>query len=135
MNKQGWGYKDTAIQLDYDAKICSVSGISFTINMSIGNKYELCGKKLPLLHKWGSENAGIDFNYRAPKQNDMNIHAPIINHQFLEEVGESGFDRRSFLKWERINHSHGCTLEEVFILRHGTFKRCVDVIIYPESNE
>ena len=65
----------------------------------------------------------------------MTIHPSTINHQFLEDLGQDAFDRRSFSKWERIHHSHGCTLEEVFILRHGTFKRCVDVIIYPESNE
>lgn len=65
----------------------------------------------------------------------MNIHAPFINHQFMDEIGESNFDRRSFEKWERINHSHGCTLEEVFTLRHGAFKRCADVVIYPESTE
>lgn len=32
-------------------------------------------------------------------------------------------------------HSHGATLQEVFILRHGSFKRCVDVVIYPDSHE
>ena len=65
----------------------------------------------------------------------MEIHPPNFNHPFLAEVGDSGFDRRSFMKWERINHSHGCTLEEVFILRNGTFKRCADVVIYPESHD
>lgn len=64
----------------------------------------------------------------------MNIHAPNINHAFLEELGDQAFDRRSFLKWERIMHSHGATLAEVFTLRHGTFKRCVDVVIYPDNH-
>lgn len=39
------------------------------------------------------------------------------------------------MKWERIMHSHGATLQEVFILRHGKFKRCVDCVIYPTSHE
>jgi alkyldihydroxyacetonephosphate synthase len=65
----------------------------------------------------------------------MEIHAPHINHAFLEELGENGFERRSFMKWERIMHSHGASLEEIHLLRHGTFRRCVDVVIYPGSHE
>ena len=67
----------------------------------------------------------------------MQIHAPTFNHEFLAELGEddAAFSRRSFMKWERIMHSHGATLQEVFILRHGAFKRCVDVVIYPGSHE
>ncbi len=87
------------------------------------------------MKKWAEENAGIDFNKTAPKQSDMNIHAPNFNHAFLEELGEKDFDRRSFFKWERIMHSHGATLAEVFTLRHGVFHRCVDVIIYPDNHQ
>jgi alkyldihydroxyacetonephosphate synthase len=65
----------------------------------------------------------------------MEIHPSSFNHAFLEELGESGFDRRSFSKWERIMHSHGATLQEVYLLRYGAFKKCVDVVIYPESHE
>ena len=101
----------------------------------IGNRYELCGKELPFLVKWAAENAGFNFSQEAPKQDDMEIHAPHFNHAFLEELGENGFERRSFMKWERIMHSHGASLEEIHLLRHGTFKRCVDVVIYPGSHE
>lgn len=77
----------------------------------------------------------MDFTKTAPKQDDMQIHAPNVNHQFLEELGDKAFDRRSFLKWERIMHSHGATLAEVFTLRHGVFPRCADVVIYPLNHE
>lgn len=49
----------------------------------------------------------------------MDCHAPTINHEFLAELGEKGFSRRSFRKWERINNSHGATLQEIFTLRNG----------------
>jgi len=65
----------------------------------------------------------------------MEIHAPHFNHGFLEELKETDFERRSFMKWERIMHSHGASLEEIHLLRHGTFPRCVDVVIYPGSHE
>jgi alkyldihydroxyacetonephosphate synthase len=90
---------------------------------------------MPNFAKWAEEFAHIDFSKKTEKQTDMTIHAPHFNHAFLEELGEKGFSRRSFFKWERIMHSHGATLQEVFILRHGNFKRVADVVIYPESNE
>jgi alkyldihydroxyacetonephosphate synthase len=66
----------------------------------------------------------------------MEIAPPIFNHAFLEELGNvNAFDRRSFLKWERIIHSHGASLLEVFTLRHGKFEKCVDVIIYPDNQQ
>jgi len=85
--------------------------------------------------EWAEKNAGFDFTKLSPKQDDMEIHASNFNHAFLEELGENAFERRSFLKWERIMHSHGATQEEIYILRHGAFKRCADVIIYPANHE
>mmetsp|Transcript_45797 Transcript_45797/g.33523 ORF Transcript_45797/g.33523 Transcript_45797/m.33523 type:complete len:324 (+) Transcript_45797:331-1302(+) len=64
----------------------------------------------------------------------MEVNPPIFNHDFLKELGES-FSRRSFLKWERIMHSHGATLLDVFVLRYGKFERFADVVIYPENDE
>ena len=90
---------------------------------------------MPDLKAWAENTAGIDLLKTAPKQRDMEIHPPNINHAFLEELGDKAFDRRSFLKWERIMHSHGATLQEVFTLRHGVFVRCADVVLYPESHE
>lgn len=65
----------------------------------------------------------------------MNIKPPVLNHEFLAELSPKDFSRRSFMKWERINHSHGATLQEVYIIRHGEFKRTVDVVVYPISHE
>ncbi len=104
-------------------------------NEVVGNRYIFSQQYFPSFKKFVEEYADIDFSKTAPKQNDMDIHAPNFNHSFLEELGENGFSRRSFMKWERIMHSHGATLQEVFILRQGSFKRCVDVVIYPNSTE
>lgn len=90
---------------------------------------------MPHFKKFGEEFAGIDWSTRIHIQQDMAILPPIFNHAFLEELGEDGFSRRSFLKWERIMHSHGSTLMEVFTLRYGKFDRFADVVIYPESHD
>lgn len=67
----------------------------------------------------------------------MEIDAPMnVNHPFLEAVEkEKLFSRRSYEKWERIMHSHGASLREVFALRYGRFEKYVDVVIYPGSHD
>ena len=39
------------------------------------------------------------------------------------------------MKWERIMHSHGACLQEVYQLRYDTIPRVADCIVYPNSNE
>lgn len=65
----------------------------------------------------------------------MEVDPPVFNHEFLAELGDKAFSRRSFKKWERITCSHGATLQEVFILRHGKFPRTVDVVVYPDTHD
>ena len=67
------------------------------------------GEILPNFAPWIAENVGADMQYEDPPQADMEINAPIINADFIEELGDKELSRRSFLKWERIMHSHGAT--------------------------
>lgn len=85
---------------------------------------------------WAEKHAGVDFNVKAEKQFDMDILPPNFNHQFMQEVEkEKFFSRRSFDKYERMMHSHGEALNETFSLRHGTFERFADIVLYPGSHE
>ena len=69
---------------------------------------------MPEFYKWIIENVGINFDEPKPKQDDMQIDAPKnINHEFFKAI-EGSYSRRSFEKWERIMHSHGASLREVF---------------------
>jgi alkyldihydroxyacetonephosphate synthase len=90
---------------------------------------------MPHFKNWAIEKVGIDLNRKTEIQKDMEVHAPTFNHEFLAELGDNGVSRRSFMKWERIQHSHGETLKEVYALRHGSFKRVVDVVVYPDTHE
>lgn len=66
----------------------------------------------------------------------MEVTPPKINHDFMNAIEkEKCYSRRSFEKWERIVHSHGDTLLEIFTVRHGTFKRFADLVLYPGSHE
>jgi alkyldihydroxyacetonephosphate synthase len=73
--------------------------------------------------------------YEEDAQADMEIAAPVINYDFIEELGDAHLSRRSFLKWERIMHSHGATFQEIDTLRNGTIERPVDMVVYPNSTE
>ena len=57
---------------------------------------------------------GMDLNKEDPPQDDMEVAPPNLNHDFLAELGTENLSRRSFLKWERIMHSHGSCLQEVW---------------------
>jgi len=69
------------------------------------------GQILPKFSDYITEHLNLDLNEEDPAQEDMNgIAPPIINHAFMAELGTQKFSRRSFMKWERIMHSHGACL-------------------------
>ena len=96
------------------------------------------GQVMPNFAPWILENVkGVDFNSPRPRQDDMEIDPPKnVNHDFLRALESTKcFSRRSFEKWERIMHSHGASLREVYALRYGRFERYVDVVVYPDTTE
>ena len=81
----------------------------------------------------------INVNYDNPilTQEDMEADPPMnTSHEFLKEIETlKCFSRRSFDKWERIMHSHGASVREVFNLKYGRFEKYVDVVVYPGQTE
>jgi len=77
----------------------------------------------------------IDLNKESTYQENMECDPPIVNHDFIEELGTKESSRRSFMTWERVAHSHGATYQEVYALANGKFEKCVDMIVYPGSSE
>jgi alkyldihydroxyacetonephosphate synthase len=79
-------------------------------------------------------NTNLDEDDNA--QEDMqDVTPPVLNHEFIAEFGTEIFSRRSFMKWERIMHSHGACLQEVWQLRYTRFDRFADMILYPKNTE
>jgi len=60
------------------------------------------GETLPAFAPWIAQHAGAELGKEdlAQKEEDMTITKPIINAEFMAEVG--GFSRLSFEMWERI---------------------------------
>ena len=97
----------------------------------------MCNKYMPHFKKWVEEFIHLDFGKENPPQKDMEVDPPIINEKFVEELGSSkhAFSRRSFGKWERAMNSHGQTLHEIWECRYGKIPKCVDMVVYPTSND
>ena len=91
------------------------------------------GQFFPKFGEYVQEHLHIDLYKQDPGQEDMEVAPPIINHAFLEELGTEQLSRRSFMKWERIMHSHGACLQEVWQLRYTKVPKVCDVVIYPNS--
>ncbi|KAL4465819.1 hypothetical protein ABPG74_004056 [Tetrahymena malaccensis] len=120
---QGWGYKDTDFVLGADG----------VVYLS-GSRYQFSGEKMPKFKEWAENIIGIDLNKQTPAQNEVPIDPAIINEAFIEairgKVNEATND-----KTQRIHHSHGHTLQEIFALRHGKLDRYIDLVVYISSHE
>ena len=93
------------------------------------------GQTLPKFATYIRENLFTDLNADDPAQKDMVVATPNLNHEFLAELGEQNLSRRSFMKWERIMHSHGACLQEVWELRYDKIQKVADCVVYPNSTE
>lgn len=124
-HRQGWGYTDSGFV--YDAKRDAV--------LVKGNRYMHGGESLPTLKTWVEENMGVDWKKEDVPQQMPPVNPPIINQTFVEGLPQERYSRRSFQPWERITHSHGACLQEIFALRHGRQERSVDMVVYPDCTE
>lgn len=122
----GWGYKDTEFVLDQDG-----------IVRFSGNRYTICGKKLSAFRKWAEDFIGLDVTNVTPAQVKIEANPPIINEDFVNELrsNKTAYDEFTFEDGQRIHHSHGHTLQEIYVLRNGKFPRIVDTVIYVSSHE
>jgi len=120
--KQGWGYVDTEFKYDE---------ISNQI-MVTGNRYVYSGKILPNFKEWADAVLGMEIgpNVPHPKQDDMEVNPPMVNEGFMSAIeGQVGLVTQD--KWLRIHHSHGHTMQELWVLRYGKFDRVVDLVVFP----
>ena len=121
----GWGFKDTSIVYNKKNKEGIITG----------THYSFAGIPIKDLYKFAKEDILLDLDAPIiPSQISMEVDPPYINEEFLSSI--NGFySRLSFDNRERIMHSHGHTLREVFILKHGKFERFADCVVYPTSHE
>ncbi len=123
-----WGYSDTELVVHADQ----------SVEMT-GNRYNLCGYRMPYLVPFISSELGVTFDFAAPRplttqprvtpatRNDgflSGLAAAVRPEQFTDDDAE------------RLLHSHGqTTTEEVSRVLYADLDRTVDLVVWPESDE
>ena len=89
---------------------------------------------MPGFLAWAKDSTQLNVNLASKKTKLMEADPSIINDEYLEALGQN-YSRISFEGKERMMHSHGHSMQEVWALRSGKFERFADVVIYPETQE
>lgn len=114
----GWGYKDTEFVVNEDG----------TVHIS-GNRYAFSGQKMPKFKEWAETVIGIDVSNPIDPQKDIPIDPQVENLPFIESI-KGKVDEINSSKLARINHSHGHSLQELFMLRNSKLPRTADYVVY-----
>jgi alkyldihydroxyacetonephosphate synthase len=120
-----WGFRDTRFKLDPDG----------TVELT-GNRYALCGHKLPALLPWVQQAMQIEIppdEINKPAY-PPKIPKPIDNAAFAQALG-------AFLKSDqitqdaelRLRHGHGHTQEEMYAIKYGSVPRVPDMVVFPRE--
>ncbi len=124
-----WGYADTKMFVHPE---------DMTIEMT-GNRYNLCGYRMPYLIPFALEAFGcdIDFTHERPELAAAAVTPANTNEPFLNAIKESlKADQVSQDDKVRVLHSHGqTTVDEVSKVLYDKLDRCVDLVVYPETQE
>ena len=91
------------------------------------------GQKLPKFRIWAEQVLGLDVNVQTPAQKEMEVDPPNLNQGFLDEI-DGKVAEVTMEKKQRILHSHGHTLQELFALRHGKLEKVIDAVIFINSH-
>ena len=123
-----WGYKDSGFIINEDMSV------TFT-----GNRYPICGKRLPNFIPFVEEILGVRFDARPKIQEVEKTHVTEsrVNKPFLEELRKSFEENRFTLEHnERVLHSHGQhSTDEVYKVLYNKLEKFTDLVFYIESEE
>lgn len=76
---------------------------------------------------------GLDLNKKQPSQPmPTNLPEPIISLELLEAIQELKIEY-STKGIDRLVRAHGHTLRDIYLLRHGSFKRVPDIVVWPSE--
>ena len=123
-----WGYKDSGFIINEDMSV------TFT-----GNRYPICGKRLPNFIPFVEEILGVRFDTKPKIQEVEKTHVTesCVNKPFLEELRKSFEENRFTLEHnERVLHSHGQhSTDEVYKVLYNKLEKFTDLVFYIESEE
>ncbi|CAG9326076.1 AGPS_1 [Blepharisma stoltei] len=118
----GWGFTDTKFRLN------SKNQVELQ-----GNRYIYSGKVLPSFVQFMCD-MGLDLANKSTLQNSIPVDPPVRNQAFFDRVKPFSLHVTEDDQ-DRAFHSHGHTLQEMFIVKFGKFERTVDIVVYPGTEE
>ncbi|MCB0912270.1 MAG: FAD-binding oxidoreductase [Propionibacteriaceae bacterium] len=121
-----WGFEDTRLFLHPDG----------SVEMT-GSRYNLCGYRMPYLVPFINRELGveIDFTSARPLTAAPRVTPAARNEGFLVALDEAlRAGQYTADDADRLLHSHGqTTTEEVSRVLYDDLERCVDLVVWPES--
>ncbi len=124
-----WGYADTKMFVHTE---------DMTVEMT-GNRYNLCGYRMPYLIPFAREILGsdIDFTDMRPLVENPPVSPANTNEGFLNAIkAKMGAEQYSQDDTIRLIHSHGqTTVDEISKVLYDKIERAVDLVVYPESQD
>jgi alkyldihydroxyacetonephosphate synthase len=123
-----WGFRDTKLFIHPDQ----------SVEMT-GERYNLCGYKMPYLIPFVNRELDVTIEVSSPRPRTAKPQATPVssNKAFLTALtGALRPDQFTADDRERLLHSHGqTTTEEVSRVLYENLERCVDLVVWPESDE
>jgi alkyldihydroxyacetonephosphate synthase len=117
----GWGFADTRFVLNSEGQM-----------ELTGSRYLYSGKVMPRFREWIEHRVGLSLDETWPAQTQCPVDAPLLNHDFINEIKGKVF-LISISAADRLDHGHGASFEDVYMLRYSKFPRVPDIVVYPQS--
>ena len=123
-----WGFRDTKLFIHPDQ----------SVEMT-GERYNLCGYKMPYLIPFVNRELDVTIDVSSPRPLTAEPHVTPVsrNDAFVTALtGALRPEQFTADDRERLLHSHGqTTTEEVSRVLYENLERCVDLVVWPESDQ
>nr|WP_300151465.1 FAD-binding oxidoreductase [Propionicimonas sp.] len=123
-----WGFRDTKLFVHPDQ----------SVEMT-GSRYNLCGYRMPYLIPFINRELDVTIDFATPRPLTAEPHVtPATRNEAFLTALTAALESDQFTDddRERLLHSHGqTTTEEVSRVLYENLDRCVDLVVWPESDE
>ncbi|XP_025157110.1 alkyldihydroxyacetonephosphate synthase isoform X2 [Harpegnathos saltator] len=97
--------------------------------------YPIGNRQLPYFAKWCQDRLGVEWEVRNMSQNlPTHLPAPILSAELLKAIEQLKIEY-STDGADRLIRAHGHTMREIFLLKHGSFERIPDIVIWPTNHD
>ncbi|XP_018404583.1 PREDICTED: alkyldihydroxyacetonephosphate synthase isoform X2 [Cyphomyrmex costatus] len=97
--------------------------------------YPIGNRELPYFTKWCETTFDITWDMKCTFQNlPKHFPEPILSAELLDAIKELAIDY-SIDGVDRLFRAHGHTLREIYLLKHGSYQRIPDIVMWPKCHE